>query len=199
MESVSKKFNDSMQNISNQLSTKISKDDLIDIWVDNYGVKYSRDKKKLLKAPKDIEHYSIIEGTIMLCDSSFSGSNIQTIYIPNSVTYIGDGAFSNCTFLNNVTLPPNLKKLSDNIFYNCDHLTQISIPTNITSIGNDAFNNCINLKFIEIPESVIEIKSEAFYRSGIRLFKLYDNIEKIGKLGHSCISPWQYNLVIQRS
>ena len=69
---------------------------------DEYGVKYSRDGKKLLKASSSFrkKEYVVREGTEVICDGAFSGcKSLQSITIPNSVTKIGGYAFSGCTHL----------------------------------------------------------------------------------------------------
>ena len=37
---------------------------------DEYGAKYSKEGKRLLKAPKDFSHYNIKEGTEIICKNA---------------------------------------------------------------------------------------------------------------------------------
>ena len=83
-------------------SIKHSEDNLKDAIEDEYGVKYSRDGKKLLKASSSLreKEYVVREGTEVICDGAFSWcTSLQSVTIPNSVTKIGNGAFFFCTHL----------------------------------------------------------------------------------------------------
>lgn len=77
------------------ISTKVTKEELDDAIEDGYGVKYSKDRKKLLKAPYGLSgSYVISKGTVVVCDSAFSScESLESIEIPNSVTSIGNGTF----------------------------------------------------------------------------------------------------------
>ena len=90
------------KSIEEVLSTKATEEDFKDAIEDGYGVKYSRDGKKLLKASSSLceEEYVVREGTEVICDGAFSWcTSLQSVTIPNSVTSIGDEAFSGCTHL----------------------------------------------------------------------------------------------------
>lgn len=76
-------------------STKVTKKDLKNAVEDEFGVKYSKDWKRLLKAPGKLKgEYHIREGVKVIGDNAFYNLNSLTnINIPNSVTNIGDEAF----------------------------------------------------------------------------------------------------------
>lgn len=80
------------------LSTEVTEEELEEAFIDEWGMKYSKDGRKLLKAPSDLKgDFSFKEGTKIICDSAFSMCNFLTsIIVPNSVTSIGEGAFSGC-------------------------------------------------------------------------------------------------------
>ena len=41
-------------------------------WVDEYGVKYSADRKKLIRPQENLyEDYNVLDGTIVICDRAF--------------------------------------------------------------------------------------------------------------------------------
>ena len=63
--------------------------------------------------------------------------------IPNSVTSIGDFAFSVCLSLTSITIPNSVTSIGDFAFSGCSSLTSITIPNSVTSIGMDAFYKCI--------------------------------------------------------
>lgn len=75
-------------------STEVKDEDWSNTWVDEYGVEYSGDKRRLLKAHADIENYIIRKGTRVICDDAFSWNRkLTSVTIPNSVKSIGIGAF----------------------------------------------------------------------------------------------------------
>ena len=82
--------------------------------------------------------------------------------IPNSVTGIGDDAFSGCSGLTSVTIPNSVTSIGERAFAGCSGLTSITIPDGVTSIGTLAFYGCSGLTSITIPNSVTNIGSSAF-------------------------------------
>ena len=168
-------------------STKVTKEDIENAIEDEFGVKYSKDWKRLLWAPKEIEgEYHIREGvkvigdrafyacksltSINIIDSvtnigkfAFSGcKSLTSINIPNSVTNIGDGAFSRCHSLTNINIPDSVTNIGMGVFYGCKSLTSINVPNSVTNIGDCAFQYCNSLTNINIPNSVTNIGKFAF-------------------------------------
>ena len=84
------------------------------------------------------------------------------LVMPNSVTYIGDGAFYNCSSLTSITIPDGVEYIGDMAFYNCSGLARINIPGSVGYIGDMAFYNCIGLTSIAIPDSVTYIGYATF-------------------------------------
>ena len=131
--------------IEEVLSTEATKEDRKYAIIDEYGVKYSRDGKKLLKAYFSSweEEYVVREGTEVICDGAFSCCfSLQSVTIPNSVTKIGDSAFWSCKSLQSVTIPNSVTSIGDEAFSNCESLQSITIPNSVRNIGNNAFLGC---------------------------------------------------------
>jgi hypothetical protein len=114
------------------------------VLIDEYGVKYTADKTKLISAPNNLKEYKI----------------------PNSVTSIGNYAFGECESLKNIEIPNSVTSIGYFAFCGCYSLKNIEIPNSITSIGYFAFSWCRSLKSIEIPNSVTSIGYYAFYGCG---------------------------------
>ena len=151
--------------IEEVLSTEATEEDFKYAIEDEYGVKYSRDGKKLLEASSSLrDEYVVREGTEVICDGAFSCCcfSLQSITIPNSVTSIGDGAFIGCFSLQSITIPNSVTSIGDRAFIGCEFLQSVTIPNSVTSIGNRAFEQCKSLQSVTIPNSVKSIGDEVF-------------------------------------
>ena len=165
------------------LSTKATEEELKEAFIDEWGVKYSKDGRKLLKAPSDLKgDFSFKEGTKIICDSAFSMCNFLTsIIVPNSVTSIGEGAFSGCILLFKIIIPNSVTSIGDLAFMDSNALSHIVISNSVTSIGDGTFYGCSSLTNIVIPDSVTSIGDIAF--SGCRSLSnivIPDSVTSIG-------------------
>ena len=95
-----------------------------------------------------------------LDNTILAGCNTTTI--PNSVTGIGNYAFSGCNNFTSMTIPDTITSIGDFAFYCCRDLTSVTIPDSVTSIGYGAFSGCSGLTSVTIPDSVTGIGSETF-------------------------------------
>ena len=152
--------------MNEDLSTETTEEELKEAIVDGRGVKYSKDGRKLLKAPGELSGaYSVKEGTRIICDCAFFGcDSLSEIVIPSSVTSIGDDAFSRCHSLSEIVIPSSVTSIGDHAFSGCDSLSEIVIPSSVTSIGDYAFSGCSSLKYISIPKSVIGLNGNPFVK-----------------------------------
>ena len=145
-------------------STEVTKEDIENAIEDEFGVKYSKDWKRLLKAPSGLKgEYSIRKGVKVIGNGAFWGcDSLTSINIPNSVTNIGDRAFSSCKSLTNINIPNSVATIGNSAFASCRSLTNINIPNSVTNIGDSTFSWCESLTSINIPNSVTNIGNEAF-------------------------------------
>lgn len=93
---------------------------------------------------------------------AFSESGLTSITIPDSVTYIGHGAFNYCKSLTSATIGSGVTDLGYNIFLNCSNLDSVIIRDGLTSIGDSMFQECSALTSVTIPKSITHIGSAAF-------------------------------------
>ena len=145
-------------------STEVTKEDLKNAVEDEFGVKYSKDWKRLLRAPSRLTgRYSIRKGAKVIGKNAFFKCiSLTSINIPDSVTSIGAGAFNACESLTNINIPNSVTSIGAGAFNACESLTNINIPNSVTSIGAGAFRGCISLANINIPDGVTSIGDWAF-------------------------------------
>ncbi len=127
---------------------------LTNIKVDNSNPNYSsvdgnffnKDKTKLIQYAigKTDTHYTIPNSVTSVGDIAFSWcSSLTNVIIPDSVTSIGGWAFYSCTSLSNVTIPAGVTSIGENVFYNCSDLANINVNNgnpNYSSVDGNLFN-----------------------------------------------------------
>ena len=180
-------------------STEVTKEDLKNAVEDEFGVKYSKDWKRLLKAPTDLDGvYSIKKGVKIIANHAFSWCfySLKSINIPDSVTSIGDGAFSECHSLKSINIPDSVTSIGDWAFSNCFGLKSIYIPKSVISIGTGAFFRCWTLRNINIPNSITSIEEGAFsYCYSLTSINIPDSVTTIGDFAFSgCDSLTSINI-----
>lgn len=90
------------------------------------------------------------------------GRNIRSVTIPQSVTSIGDSAFSFCIALTEVTIPQSVTFIGDHAFGCCYGMHSFTIKDATTSIGEYAFFDCQNLETLSLGENITTIGDDAF-------------------------------------
>ena len=152
------------------LSTKATEEELREAFVDEWGVKYSKDGRRLLKAPYELNGtYSIRKGIKIICDEAFADCkfigcrSLTSLVIPDSVTNIGDYAFWNCRSLTDIVIPDGVTSIGKCAFEGCFALSSVVIPDSVSCIGFGAFENCSSLHSVVIPDSVTSIGDYAFW------------------------------------
>ena len=104
----------------------------------------------------------------------------------NSITSIGENAFSNNKNLKSVNLEActNLTTLGDGVFHNSfrdqNSSCSITIPAGVVEIPDNAFANCAYLTSVEFKGNVTKIGANAFFQSGLSAITLSEDIQSIG-------------------
>ena len=80
-------------------------------------------------------------------------TGLTGVTIGNSITNIGNSAFSSCEKLSSITIGNGVTNIGEKAFYDCKGLISITIPSGVTSIGNDAFSGCSALASIVVSEN----------------------------------------------
>ena len=91
------------------------------------------------------------------------GRNIRSVTIPQSVTSIGDSAFSFCIALTEVTIPQSVTSIGKDAFVGCEKLDSLTIDDAATSIGDWAFAQCYVLSKLSLGKKIKTIGDYAFF------------------------------------
>ena len=151
------------QHEEENLSTKVTDEDLANAWEDEQGIWYNASKSKLLGVSnKEIESCIINSGTKVICDWAFHEcSFLRSVAIPESVNEIGFRAFFMCEAIESLVIPDSVYDIKDAAFADCSSLKKIVLPNSINNLGHELFQGCISLESITIPQSVVCIREHA--------------------------------------
>lgn len=107
--------------------------------------------------------------------SAFSNTRIKEAIIPDGVTFVGNYAFANNQSLLKVKWPANTKSIYSYCFQNCKNLNDVVIPDGVTAINSYAFENAYRVN-TSVPTSVKTIGERAFYQTGMTVVDISDNV-----------------------
>ena len=132
-------------------------------------------------------------------EGAFYGCRVETVNIPDTIISIADNAFDSCIWLEEIYFPESISYIGNSPFRNCTDITKIdvspdhpylsvyegvlfskpdkrliccpselkkqsyTIPKGIIEIGDYAFYDCDELEDISIPNTVTSIGDYAFY------------------------------------
>jgi len=125
---------------------------------------------------------------------------LMSVRLPNTLTYIGDSAFSLCqalvsinlenvtfigpgafsgTGIKSVTLSSKLTRINGDTFSNTK-LESITIPEGTTEISSTVFKNCSLLKTVILPSTIKKIGFESFFKcTSLTNVTIPDTVQKI--------------------
>lgn len=110
-----------------------------------------------------INHITVPDGISSIGKSFYKFKGLSSVTLGNSVTTIGEYAFSGCTYLSRINLGNSVTTIGEYAFSKCSSLSQIDLGNSVTTIGKYAFIGCTNIKSISIPNSVKYLEEGVFY------------------------------------
>ena len=100
----------------------------------------------------------------------------------NTLKHIKENAFSGCKF-SSITLPETVTSLGESAFSECQRLIKVEmISTQITSIPKLCFSQCSSLIFVSLPPKCTSIGEKAFMSSGITFISLPESVTLLDQL-----------------
>lgn len=117
--------------------------------------------ESLFEADMNLKKVTLGQGVSRIERAAFRHCGLTGVSFPDSVTVIGEGAFSFCTDLRKVSLPKKLTEIGNGVFNNCRKLGNITVPASVKKIRSHAFYDCLAMKKITILNSKTVIEKEA--------------------------------------
>lgn len=95
---------------------------------------------------------------------AFAESGLTSVFIPTTLTYLGQRAFADCSDLQSVEFEEGHKmlSLSNYLFQNCTELSSVVLPQAVRTVGEYVFSGCAALASISFPGSVRTLGGFAF-------------------------------------
>ena len=117
---------------------------------------------------EDLENVTLPEGLIRIDTSAFSYTKLESVIIPNTVSYIGGSAFMGMggtqlyPRFETLQIPSGVKEIFFNTFAQCYLLKTITFQGVLTSIGSEAFGRCQSLERINYAGTKAQWKAITF-------------------------------------
>ena len=92
--------------------------------------------ESLFEADMKLKKVTLGQGVSRIERAAFRHCGLTGVSFPDSVTVIGEGAFSFCTDLRKVSLPKKLTEIGNGAFNNCRKLGNITVPASVKKILN---------------------------------------------------------------
>lgn len=89
-------------------------------------------------------------------------SALESIELPDTVTFVSGFAFAKCTALKSITLPSSVQSIASNAFEGCTALNSVRLEGNVFNLQPYIFRNCTGLQEIFLPKSIEFIADEVF-------------------------------------
>lgn len=140
---------------------------------------------------RNLEEYTIKDGTVTLADNLFESSQGNAFHIPASVEQIGNRAFA---YTQIKALPEmlGLKRIGGEAFYGCKNLKKLTIPETVEYIGGSAFYGCSNIW--SLTYNAINAECESFMEPNAPLEKIVIG-DKVRRLPNGIFSGREFTEV----
>jgi len=122
-----------------------------------------------IERESSLEDFEIVDGVLV----SYIGSD-EIVEVPDSVTTIGEAAFSNNTTMTKLYLGKNVVSIESYIVRGCTALTTISLPDGDTAVDVDnyAFSGCSSITTVELLETVVSVDEVFLNLSTLQQFNV---------------------------
>ena len=91
---------------------------------------------------------------------------LEEIFLPGTLEWIGNKAFTGCHSLQSIQLPKTLTSLGSNAFASCFSLREVSIPGSVETVRFATFYRCKSLERLVLEEGVKKVEHRAITYCG---------------------------------
>lgn len=156
---------------------------------DDDGVLYSKDKKRILRAPSELEYYTIPEGVEIICTDAFHGcKQLKKIALPETLECIGRNAFAYCESLELFHIPSSVEYIGGNPIWESPN-THMSSDSPFFIVDNDTLYDGHRTRIIsflgdtetyKVPIGIKSIGNAAFNRNkSLRILTIGNDVSVI--------------------
>ncbi len=112
------------------------------------------------------ERIEFPKSLVTIGNGAFSGCvSIVEVTIPGSVSIIGSGAFRECIGIEKLNLEEGIEQIYSYAFEGCVSIKgKLQIPSSVYSLGEDAFWGCESITEVNIPVKVHRLRNGCFAR-----------------------------------
>ena len=183
------KYTHSQYYLLSRLNSKVTEEDKKNVWIDEFGCTYNKERTKLISCNKELKEYSIRPGTLCICDEAFHYCwHLESLTIPQSVVIIGTRVFELCEQLKNLTIPNSILKLGTHAFYRCENLEEVFFTDDNSDFRkqvdfpDNMFNACKKLHRVHLPNYIRSIGSRMFYEcKELTCVNIPDGVKRLGE------------------
>jgi uncharacterized protein YjdB len=145
------------------------------------GILYDKAYTKIISVPVKISGNVIVpDGVQRIGDYTFSGCQMSGIQLPDSLTTIGNCAFSYCTNLKSIEVPDSVVSMANGVFMRCNGLEKAKLSASMEEIPSFTFHYAENLETVIIPNGVEIIGNYAFSNTAITEIELPESVKELG-------------------
>jgi len=120
--------------------------------------------------------------------NNYKATSPKRVILPEGLTSICGGAFSNFVLLKECTIPDGVTKIGSSAFSGCSSLKHMFLPNSVDTIGESAFNECKALDSLDCGKGVKYIGKKAFFScENLKYLRWSDCLEY---LGHLAFDGW---------